>query len=468
MSRWADSDGWGLILKPGTVLFGPAAHAVSAVRDRLYPEADIEVPQTLRGFSTTRSVSEANFRGTTDIFHMIKQGEAEDEDESPCTAHEVKQSRVLRVGGDVLRHLVSLAGPQGGWAFRDAEPAGLEENARRLLCQGRTNLLSCLSLWRGLVRRQAVCVKIMRIFEESDVQAVLKEFGREALIWRQLCHPNVLPIFGLYYLETWLCLVSPWMENGHIMKFLRNKNSTNTDRLSLPWRYNTCTKKEWACIADFGVSTIANANSPIRRQLQEQGQHAIKHLNYCEEKLGTISAQMFTLSHIMAEKVPFYDLPNDMTVMFKVLEGKRPLRPMSWSGTRALDSVWGLVEDCWEGKVEMRPTASQIVERLIGPSIGAKTTSSTTDWDGEFTSKFRRSLQAEPLLLSVTQIERMLFGDEAVEACTDCFPDKRSSGARNEQGLSQITRAPKRPYEEEISDSNTQGNKSAQAKKSRP
>jgi hypothetical protein len=34
-----------------------------------------------------------------------------------------------------------------------------------------------------------------------------------------------------------------------------------------------------------------------------------------------------------------------------------------------------------------------------------------TDWDEEFTSKFRRSLQAEPLLPPVTQIERMIFGD---------------------------------------------------------
>jgi hypothetical protein len=34
-------------------------------------------------------------------------------------------------------------------------------------------------------------------------------------------------------METRLCLVSPWMENGHIRKFLRNNNSTNTDRLSL-------------------------------------------------------------------------------------------------------------------------------------------------------------------------------------------------------------------------------------------
>ncbi|KAJ7261492.1 hypothetical protein C8J57DRAFT_1719720 [Mycena rebaudengoi] len=115
------------------VLFRPAAHAVSAVRDRLYQEAGLEVPQMFRGYSTTRSVTETQPRGTTDILHFMNQGE--DEDESPCTAHEVKRSRVLGVGGDVLRHLVSLAGPRGGWVFRDAEPAGLEEKARRLLCQ---------------------------------------------------------------------------------------------------------------------------------------------------------------------------------------------------------------------------------------------------------------------------------------------------------------------------------------------
>ncbi|KAJ7926316.1 hypothetical protein B0H13DRAFT_1549482, partial [Mycena leptocephala] len=50
---------------------------------------------------------------------------------------------------------------------------------------------------------------------------------------------------------------------------------------------------------------------------------------------------------IMAGKIPFHDLPNDMTVMFKVLEGKRPLRPTSWSGTTALDNVWDLMESCW-------------------------------------------------------------------------------------------------------------------------
>ncbi|KAJ7802914.1 kinase-like domain-containing protein, partial [Mycena leptocephala] len=56
---------------------------------------------------------------------------------------------------------------------------------------------------------------------------------REALIWRQLTHPNVLPFFGVYYLETRLCLVSPWMENGNIMKFLEITQPATGLRLSL-------------------------------------------------------------------------------------------------------------------------------------------------------------------------------------------------------------------------------------------
>ncbi|KAJ7852541.1 kinase-like domain-containing protein, partial [Mycena leptocephala] len=296
-------------------------------------------------------------------------------------------------------------------------------------------------IWRGLVGGQCVCVKIMRIFEDSDVQAVLKEFGREALIWRQLCHPNVLPFFGLYYLGKRLCLVSPWMENGHIMTFLKNKKPTNTDRLSLILDIALVlqylhekdvvhgdlkglnilvTPSGRACIADFGVSSIVNAmtmqfthstaNSragTARYQAPELFQLEGESRNHFGSDVYAFACVCY---EIIAEKVPFYDLPNDMTVMVKVLAGRRPLRPMSWSGTMALDNVWGLMEGCWEGKAEMRPTASQIVQCLIGPSIAAKTTSSTTDWD-EFTSKFRRSLQAEPLLPSVTQIERMLFGD---------------------------------------------------------
>ncbi|KAJ7794346.1 kinase-like domain-containing protein, partial [Mycena olivaceomarginata] len=60
----------------------------------------------------------------------------------------------------------------------------------------------------------------------------VQQFGREALIWQQLSHPNVLPFLGLYTLDGRLCLVSPWMENGHLQQYLKKARS-DIDRLSL-------------------------------------------------------------------------------------------------------------------------------------------------------------------------------------------------------------------------------------------
>ncbi|KAF7369129.1 Protein kinase domain-containing protein [Mycena venus] len=136
------------------------------------------------------------------------------------------------------------------------------------------------NIWKGLVHGQGVSVKIMRIFEDSDIKAVLKEFSREAVIWRQLCHLNILPFFGIYHLENRLCLVSPWMENGNVMRYLAHQNPSTDDRLSLildvalglEYLHNKkvihgdlkglnilVTPLRRAYIADFGVSSIANA-----------------------------------------------------------------------------------------------------------------------------------------------------------------------------------------------------------------
>ena len=51
---------------------------------------------------------------------------------------------------------------------------------------------------------------------------------REFITWRQLSHPNVLPFYGVHFLddplETRFCLVSPWMENGNVVEFLARRN----------------------------------------------------------------------------------------------------------------------------------------------------------------------------------------------------------------------------------------------------
>ncbi|KAJ7489303.1 kinase-like domain-containing protein [Mycena latifolia] len=334
-------------------------------------------------------------------------------------------------------------------------------------------------IWRGLVRGQSVSVKIMRLFQESDVEAMLKEFGEEAVIWRQLCHPNLLPFFGLYYLENRLCLVSPWMENGNILDFFR-KNTHGIDRLSLildvalglKYLHENrvihgdlkainilVTPSRRACITDFGLSSIADAmtlrftHTTPSNTRGGTARYQAPELFRGDSKShfgSDVYAFACVCYEILTGKVPFHDVPNEMAVMFKVVEGERPSRPPSCSGTTAFDSLWDLLGDCWAGKPSMRPTASAIVDQLEGPLTRAKTTHSASDWDETFSSKCRRSMQVQPLLPSVTQIERLLFGDDVVQACTECFPDQISSQPTSKNG--ELERQPKRPLEAATSD----------------
>ena len=107
---------------------------------------------------------------------------------------------------------------------------------------------------------------------------------------------------------------------------------------------------------------------------------------------------------------PFPQLRMDGAVINAVLNGSRPSRPTTCTGTPSLDGLWNLLQDCWQEQPAARPTAAQIVERLMGPDILAKKTQSDPDWDDRFTSRFRHHFLDQPLP-SVLELERMIFGD---------------------------------------------------------
>ncbi|KAJ7714230.1 kinase-like domain-containing protein [Mycena olivaceomarginata] len=264
-------------------------------------------------------------------------------------------------------------------------------------------------VWKGVVHGETVCVKVMR-------------FYREALIWRQLSHPNLLPFFGIYYLEkSRLCLVSPWMENGDIARYLKN-NSVGVNRLTLVLDVGLglkhlhslklvhgdlkainilVTRSGRAVLADFGLSSLTYSKvltsaSTVKRggtvrwqapELLIKGERN----SFCSD----VYAFSCVCYEIFTGDLPFCDFPTDGAVLFQVLQGQRPRRSPSIP-----NDVWNLMVECWEETPAERPSAEGIVSRLCDRPICAIPTETASDWNPSSTSKFRASLEEHTLFLS--------------------------------------------------------------------
>lgn len=64
---------------------------------------------------------------------------------------------------------------------------------------------------------------------------------------------------------------------------------------------------------------------------------------------------------------PFIELPVDPAVMFRVIQGLRPVRVTNDANHGSLsmsDSTWALVERCWAQQPNDRPTMDAVVATL--------------------------------------------------------------------------------------------------------
>ena len=55
----------------------------------------------------------------------------------------------------------------------------------------------------------------------------MQRFCREAIRWKALNHPNVLPLLGVTMEKRQFVMVSEWMENGNINEFVQSHPDVN-------------------------------------------------------------------------------------------------------------------------------------------------------------------------------------------------------------------------------------------------
>lgn len=61
----------------------------------------------------------------------------------------------------------------------------------------------------------------------------LQRFCKEAVAWKHLRHPNILPLLGATLRENRLCLISEWMDQGNIIDYLGRKEHSEVNRIEL-------------------------------------------------------------------------------------------------------------------------------------------------------------------------------------------------------------------------------------------
>ncbi|TDL15149.1 kinase-like protein [Rickenella mellea] len=274
-------------------------------------------------------------------------------------------------------------------------------------------------IWKGTLMNCPVALKALRVFNNDSSkkkEMVLKDFAHEAVIWRQLRHKNILPFYGIFKGNPTfdrLCLVSPWMNAGNVVSFL--KRFPDSDRISLlgdvvdGLRYLHefeptvvhgdlkgsnifVTPSQTACLADFGLtrfrdpqySSGESTTESLRGTIRWQARELLIPGNNGKIARPSRESDIYSFGcvclEIMTGNVPFSEL-TDVAVTFAIMQNKKPQRPVGNCTEYGLDdSLWNTIESCWDNEPSQRPTVVQLGQYFS--QCGRTPTSGSSDLDG--------------------------------------------------------------------------------------
>ncbi|KAH6908848.1 TKL/TKL-ccin protein kinase [Coprinopsis sp. MPI-PUGE-AT-0042] len=227
-------------------------------------------------------------------------------------------------------------------------------------------------IWKGQYMEQKVCLKVIKVYQRSHIDHFLKVFCREAALWSQLKHMNVLPFYGIYKLQDTherICLVSPWMENGTLREYL-SSNGSKADHCVLAVGHGH------ACLADFGLASLVDGEMLRWTTLESTGLvggtarwQAPELLDPEDESSRpTRQSDVYALGCVFYEiftgNLPFHEVARDATVIAHVQQGRRPSAPThrcALNQSPKGDEIWAAIQQCWSGCVALRPTLDNIL-----------------------------------------------------------------------------------------------------------
>ncbi|KAG6907392.1 hypothetical protein DXG01_009039 [Tephrocybe rancida] len=290
---------------------------------------------------------------------------------------------------------------------------------------------------------EVTCLKVIRLYGQSQVEHLAKVYAKEAIVWAQLSHPNILPFYGLALSPLRLAFVTRWATQGDLTQYLKQNPGTNGILLCK----DTAVGVEYlhtndivhgdlkgcnvlidssgrASLCDFGLasvtdpkiikwtsqSTMASKGGTTRWQAPELHESE----DTAEEVYNTKATDVFAWAGVCYEIftgcLPFFEIPHPITIMSKIVQGHIPTCPehenAAWQARGLNERVWNLMKECWHFKPSTRPDMTQILLKLAAENV--TDTRPPPEWEKDASMRFRNSQDSK----ESDNVNSMLFWED--------------------------------------------------------
>jgi len=257
-------------------------------------------------------------------------------------------------------------------------------------------------VWDGHYGDTRVAIKALRVYRTDDQEMLRKMFCKEVIVWKRLSqsHANILPLLGVSTTVFPFCMVSPWMKNGNLSEYVRSNPGTGRVKLlvdvakGLSYLHSLhilhgdlkganvlVNDSGQACLADFGLTSIlSNINTLNASTLLSRPKGTVRWMapetldpemfdadtlpNRGFSTASDVYAFAMVVMEIFTGNAPFEDFRNEPSVIVKVMQGGRPVRPERSHALGLSDQLWELVQMCWRQDRNQRPTISSVLDTL--------------------------------------------------------------------------------------------------------